>query len=173
MRRTSRFILAASLAATICSAAADTNIAQAVTGTGANAAPARGEQIRAECIQNRRTVCGRVMQLTPDGLVVDSGYTSLLRPPLDHSWLTRANVNPPKTPNLVEGSAPDAVAVGMVVLTDFPKRPKVSQYDYVCLHAYPAGYVTNKPMPGIEKKLRRFAGGLETAVRLNLQASEH
>src|SRR5437868_52252 len=45
----------------------------------------RSEQIRSECIAGRRHICGRVLQIVPDGLVVDSGYTNLLRPELSRS----------------------------------------------------------------------------------------
>ena len=78
------------------------------------------EAIRTRCILGRRHVCGRVLQVTPSGLVVDSGYTGLLQPPLNHSWLTRANVAPARPAALVEGAAPDAIAVGLLLLTDIP-----------------------------------------------------
>jgi uncharacterized repeat protein (TIGR03806 family) len=132
---------------------------------------ARAEKIRAECIQGRRYVCGRVLQITPAGLVVDSGYPSLLQPPLNRSWLTRANVAPARPAVLVEGAEPDAIAVGLVFLTDLPKRPAVRQYDYVALHGYPAGHCEYVPVPGVTKTIRRFSGGLETAVRLTLQTN--
>jgi hypothetical protein len=61
------------------------------------------------------------------------------------------------------------MAVGLVFLTDIPKRPTVHQYDYVALNGYPAGHYEYVPLPGVNKTLRRFSGGLETAVRLNLQ----
>jgi hypothetical protein len=67
---------------------------------------------------------------------------------------------------------PDSIAVGLVFLTDIPKRPAVHQYDYVVLHGYPAGQYDYVPVPGVTKTIRRFAGGLETAVRLNLQAEQ-
>jgi len=50
---------------------------------------------RAACIQGRRIICGRVLQITPAGLVVDSGYTGLLQPPLNHAWLNRATALAP------------------------------------------------------------------------------
>ncbi len=134
--------------------------------------PDRAEQIRAQCIAGRRIVCGRVLQVTPSGLVVDSGYPSLLQMPLNHSWVTRANVAPARPAALVERAAPDSIAVGLLFLTDIPRRPRVHQYDYVNLHGYPAGHYDYVPVPGVTKTIRRFSGGLETAVRLNLQSSE-
>jgi uncharacterized repeat protein (TIGR03806 family) len=131
----------------------------------------RAEQLRAELIQGRRCICGRVLKITPSGLVVDSGYPSLLQPPLNHSWVTRANVTPARPSALVEGAAPDSIAVGLVLLTDIPKRPSVHQYDYVALHGYPAGHYDYVPVPGVTKTIRRFSGGLETAVRLNLRSN--
>src|SRR5581483_946450 len=78
------------------------------------AAPALAQtnsDVRAECIEGRRVICGRVLQISKAGLVVDSGYPTLLQPPLNHSWLTRAQAAPEKPAALVERSAPDAIAV--------------------------------------------------------------
>ena len=122
---------------------------------------------RAACIQGRRIICGRVLQITPAGLVVDSGYTGLLQPPLNHAWLNRATALPARPAQVLEKSTPDAVALGPLLLTDFPRRPAVHQYDYVTLQGYPAGHFDYVPLPGITNRLRRFAGGLETAVRLS------
>ena len=33
------------------------------------------EQIRADCLQGRRLICGKILKVLPDGLVVESGYT--------------------------------------------------------------------------------------------------
>jgi uncharacterized repeat protein (TIGR03806 family) len=133
---------------------------------------ARAEQIRKDCIEGRRIICGRVLQVTKTGLVVDSGYTTLLRPPFNHSWFTRASAAPVRPEGQVEAAAPDSVAIGLVFLTDLPRRPPVHQYDYVTLHGYPAGSYDYVPVAGVTKTIRRFAAGLETAVRLNLQAEQ-
>jgi len=130
------------------------------------------EQVRAECIQGRRSICGRVLEITKAGLVVDSGYTSLLQPPFNHSWVTRSTANPARPAALVEGREPNSVAVGLVLLTDLPRRPKARQYDYVALIGYPAGHYDYTPVPGVTKKIRQFAGGLETAVRLSLKSNQ-
>ena len=111
----------------------------------------------------------RVLQINRSGLVVDSGYTGLLQPPLNRSWVTRGNVVPTRPAALVEGAAPDSVAVGLILLTDVPRRPAVHPYDYVALIGYPAGRCDYTPAPGVTNTIRRFAGGLETAIRLNLQ----
>lgn len=60
------------------------------------------ETVRAQCIQNRRIICGRILKLLPGGFIVDSGYTSLMRQPLDHSWLIPGTVTTRREPNLVE-----------------------------------------------------------------------
>jgi uncharacterized repeat protein (TIGR03806 family) len=144
----------------------------AALGVSAQTSPGdRSEQLRAECIQGRRYICGRVLKVTPAGLIVDSGYPSLLQPPFNHSWVTRAIANPPRPAALVEGAEPDSIAVGLVLLTDLPRRPAVHAYDYIALHGYPAGHYDYLPAPGVTKKIRRFSGGLETAVRLNLQSN--
>jgi hypothetical protein len=136
----------------------------AETNTVANA-----EQVRAECIQGRRHICGRVLEVTKSGLVIDSGYTSLLHPPFDHSWLTPSTATPTRPGAQVERAAPDSIAVGLVFLTDLPRRPKPHPYDYVSLIGYPCGQYNYVPVPGVTKTIRRFAAGLATAVRLSME----
>src|SRR5262245_48305783 len=128
---------------------------------------ARTEQIRTTCVEGRRYVCGKVLQVTTDGLVVDSGYPDLLNPPFNKSWVVRGTATINRPPQLLEQKAPDAVCVGLVLLTGIPKKPEVHEYDYVVLHAYPAGQYQYKPVPGVEKTVRRFSGSLELAVKLN------
>ena len=41
------------------------------------------EELRAQCIQERRIICGKIVKILPDGIVVDSGYTNLMRAPLE------------------------------------------------------------------------------------------
>jgi hypothetical protein len=102
------------------------------------------EQVRSECLAGRRMICGKILRVLPDGLVVESGYTDLLRPPLTTSWLVPGTVSATRTPNLVESREPGSVGVGTVFLTDLPrsrgKKPK--PFDYVILLAYPAGEAT-------------------------------
>jgi len=57
----------------------------------------------------------------PDGLVVDSGYTDLLRPPLNKSWLIPGSVVASRAANVIEGREPESVCVGLVFLEDIPK----------------------------------------------------
>jgi hypothetical protein len=130
------------------------------------------EQTRAECVAGRRFICGKVMQITRAGLVVDSGYTRLLEPPFDKSWLVRGTASLKPALHAVEAASPGTPCIGLVFLTDFPKRPAVKLYDYVVIQAYPAGTYVYSPVPTVQKTLRRFAAGLPTAVKLNLQASE-
>jgi hypothetical protein len=132
----------------------------------------KSEEIRTACINGRRRICGKVLQIVPEGLVVESGYTNLLRPELSHSWLAPGNVVSSLPPNLVEQNSPDAICVGLVLVTDFPKRPAVRSYDYVIFQAYPAGQYDYMPVPTVKKIIRRFSVGLATAVQLNLAAGE-
>jgi hypothetical protein len=101
----------------------------------------RTEQMRAACIHGRRSICGRIVKVRPNGLVVESGYTNLLRVPLTRSWLVPGKVTASQAANLIESREPGAVGVGLVFLTDVPKsrrlQPKVS--DYVIIEGYPAG----------------------------------
>jgi hypothetical protein len=132
----------------------------------------RAEQIRSNCIANRRLICGRVLEVATNGLVVDSGYADLLRPPLGQSWVIPGSVSASRDPNRLELNQPASLCLGPVFLTDVPRRPKPRKYDFIVLIAYPAGQYTYQPLPGVEKPLRKFAGGLATAVRLQLQAEE-
>jgi hypothetical protein len=132
------------------------------------------EAMRADCIQGRRIICGRIVKMLPDGLVVDSGYTNLMRHPLDHSWLVPSTVEAEREPNLIEKNEPDCVCVGLVFLTDAPKsrRAKPKVLDYVVLQAYPTGHFTYNSVGSIQRTVRRFSGSLPIAVRLNLKAEQ-
>lgn len=132
----------------------------------------RAEQIRSECIQGRRVICGRVLMVATNGLVVDSGYTDLLRPPLSQSWVIPGSVSASRDPNILEQNVPGSPGIGLVFLTDVSKRKKAHKYDYVVLIGYPAGHYVYQPLPGVEKPIREFAGGLESAVRLRLNAEQ-
>src|SRR5579859_3581927 len=50
------------------------------------------EQVRTRCIEGRRYIAGRVLQVNRDGIVVDSGYSKLLSPPFNRSWLVSNTV---------------------------------------------------------------------------------
>jgi hypothetical protein len=128
----------------------------------------RAEEIRASCIERRRFVAGRVLQVLPDGLVVDSGYSRLLLPPLNRSWVVSETALVSRDAVMVEQKKPDAVCVGLVFLSNLPKRPPVKAYDYVAIRGYPAGEYVYSPVAGIQKKVRRFCANLKQAVQLNM-----
>jgi hypothetical protein len=130
------------------------------------------EQIRAACIQGRRVICGRVTQVLSQGLVVESGYTNLLRRPLTQSWVAPSTVSASRDPRTLEIAEPGSPCVGLVFLTDIPKRPPVHQYDYVLIPGYPCGSFSYTSVPGVTKTIRKFAAGLDTAVRLSLQETQ-
>ena len=132
----------------------------------------KAEQIRTECINGRRRVCGQVLQIAPGGLVVDSGYTDLLRAELSRSWVAPGTVSARRPPNLIEEQTPGAPCVGLVFLTDIPKRPGVKLYDYVVIEAYPAGEYVYEAVPNVTKTIRRFSARLEGAVEWKLAAGE-
>jgi hypothetical protein len=154
-------------------ASAQTTIAPMPVQPAEAATLVRAEQIRTDCIQGRRLICGRVLKVSTNGLVIDSGYADLLRPPLGQSWIIPGTVPASRKPDLLEGKESGSLAIGLVFLTDVPRRQKPKQYDYVVLMGYPAGHYVYTPVPGVEKTIRRFASGLATAVRLNLQAEEN
>jgi hypothetical protein len=132
----------------------------------------RAEQIRADCIQGRRSICGKILQVLPGGLVVESGYTNLLREPLTSSWLVPGTVTASRPAHLLEANTPGAACVGTVYLTDIPKRRKFQpkKNDYVIIEGYPAGQFTYTSVGSIRKTVRRFSAQLPKAVALNLQA---
>ena len=155
------------------SASGQTNVPPSPTVTHSTAVAnnsAGAEAIRTACVNGRRHICGRVLQITPQGLVVDSGYTSLLRPQLGHSWVIRSNVAADRPANLIEENAPGAVCVGLVFVTDIPKRPVPKRYDYVVLLGYPAGQYSYTAVGTVHKTIRRFSVILASAVELNLKA---
>src|SRR5256885_8155410 len=47
----------------------------------------RAAEIRAACINARRCICGKVIKIVPEGLVVESGYTALMQPPFTGAWV--------------------------------------------------------------------------------------
>ena len=128
------------------------------------------EQVRNACVEGRRRICGQVLQVSADGLVVDSGYTDLLRPELANSWVLPSSVSASRPPNLLEEKSPGSVCVGLVLVTATPKRPPVKPYDYVVIGAYPAGETNCVLAPNVTKTLRRFSVELEAAIQLNLDA---
>ena len=129
------------------------------------------EQVRNICIQGRRSICGKIVQVLPDGLVVESGYTNLLREPLTSSWLVPGTVIANRGANLLEGTSPGSMCVGTVFLTDLPKSKKLKpkRFDYVIIQGYPAGQSTYTSIGTVQKKVRQFSAQLSLAVALNLQ----
>ncbi len=149
--------------------------APAVTGPAtvpvapANPPAVAAEKLRTDCIAGRRLICGRVIKVLRDGLVVDSGYTDLLRPPLTESWLIPGTVSAKRNSASLELHQAGTPCFGLVFLTDTPKRPKPEVWDYVVIMGYPAGTYNYQPAPGLQKPIRKFAAGLDTAVKLRLQ----
>jgi hypothetical protein len=149
-------------------------MAQTNVSSSTNQIPALDQraaaEIRTACINGRRCVCGKVIKIVPDGLIVESGYTALMDPPFTQSWVIPGGALVNRDSKLLERSEPASPCIGTVLLTDFPRRPAVKLYDYVLLQAYPAGEYLYTPVPGVEKTIRKFAGGLDTAVRARLEA---
>jgi hypothetical protein len=128
------------------------------------------EKIRSDCVAGRRIVCGRILKILPGGLVVDSGYTNLMRAPLNKFWLIPGTAKTDRPANLIEGKEPGSVCVGLVFLTALPRgrsAGKPKPYDYVVLQAYPAGSYTYNSVGTIQRTVRQFAANLSVAVRIN------
>jgi uncharacterized repeat protein (TIGR03806 family) len=125
------------------------------------------ERVRLDGIAGRRMICGKILRILPEGLVVESGYTDLLRPPLTDSWLVPGTVAATRTPNLVESREPGAICVGTILLTDLPRtrvKKTPRQFDYVILVGYPAGEATYTSVGTVQKTVRHFTGTLAAAV---------
>ena len=132
------------------------------------------ENIRADCIKGRRSIYGRILRVLPEGIIVESGYTNLLREPLSQSWLVPGTVTASRASNLIENNEPDSLCAGQVLLTDLPKLrgAKPQQYDYVILCGYPTGQATYTSVGDVQKTVRRFSASLDKAVKLNFAAVE-
>ncbi|HWW02560.1 MAG TPA: chitobiase/beta-hexosaminidase C-terminal domain-containing protein [Candidatus Acidoferrum sp.] len=149
-------------------APAKTAAAPAPLGAAATAS-LRAEQIRTDCIKGRRLICGRVLRMFPDGLVVESGCSDLLRPPLTESWVVPGTATTSRDPAVLELNEPGTACIGLVFLTDIPQRPKVNNHDYVVIIGYPAGQYVYSPAPNVGKTIRKYCAGLDTAVRSTCQ----
>jgi hypothetical protein len=154
---------------------AQTNINVSNSATNQPAVPnpdQRAADIRSACISGRRCVCGKVIKIFQEGLVVESGYTALMHPPFTGSWVIPSGALVNRDSKLIERDEPASPCIGTVLLIDFPKRPAVKLYDYVLLQAYPAGEYLYTPVPGVDKQIRKFAGGLDTAVKVRVAAEK-
>jgi hypothetical protein len=127
----------------------------------------RREQLRAQCLAGRRSICGKILRIFPEGILVESGYTNLLREPLTRSWLVPGTVSAARTEHLVESREPGALCIGTVFLTNLP-RGKPKQYDYVIICGYPTGEFTYTAVGEVRKTVRRFSANLDKAVQANL-----
>src|ERR1041385_419931 len=119
--------------------AAQTNVALSTNHTNQASVRDPAAEIRTAYINGRRCVCGKVIKIVPEGLVVESGYTALMNPPFTQSWVIPAGALVNRDAKLLERSEPASPCIGTVLLTDFPRRPAVKLCDYVLLQAYPAG----------------------------------
>lgn len=130
------------------------------------------EQLRATCLNGRRSICGKILRVFPNGLLVECGYTNLLREPLTKSWLVPGSVVASRAENLVESKEPGALCVGIVFVTDLP-RGKPQQFDYLILAGYPTGDFTYNSVGSVRKTVRRFSANLDKAVQANLATASN
>ena len=153
-------------------AASPSTPAVALSTTNAIPSPIElSERLRAECINGRRAICGKILRIVPDGIIVESGYTNLLRQSLSGSWLLPGTVVASRADNLVESKEPNALCVGTVCLCNLP-RGKPQLYDYVVISGYPMGQYTYPSVGKVTKTVRRFSASLEEAVKWNFAEAE-
>ena len=112
--------------------------------------------------------------MLPEGLVVDSGYTNLMREPLKSSWLIPGTVTAKRAVNLVESSQPDSVCVGQLFIADAPisKSAKPKIYDFVVLEGFPIGEFTYTSVGELKRTVRKFTCKIANAVRWKLEQEE-
>jgi hypothetical protein len=165
--------IAASLMLAAVSALAQTNPVATAQSQALSAAQ-RHETARMEAIQSRRIICGKILKILPDGIVVDSGYTNLMRTPLDQSWLIPGTATATRAAGIVEASQPDAVCVGLVFVTDLPKsrgaKPKL--FDYIVLEGFPVGQYSYTSVGDLQRTVREFTTKLPNAARWNFVQGE-
>ena len=154
-------------------AGAQTNLTTNTPGLESNrlATQQLSEQLRAQCIAQRRSICGKIVRILPNGILVESGYTNLARAPLTKSWLIPGTVTAARGENLVETREAGTMCLGTVFLTDLP-RGKPHQYDYVVIAGYPTGEFSSSSVGSVQKTVRRFSANLDKAVRTNLAAAQ-
>jgi hypothetical protein len=168
----------------VLSATAQTNSVATTNNPAASSPPTnnsltlaqRYEKARMDCIQSRRIICGKIVKILPDGLVVESGYADLMRPPVNQSWLIPGTVTATRPANLVEANQADAVCVGLVFVTDLPNsrgaQPKPKLYDYVNLEGFPVGQYTYDSIGGIQRTVREFTTKLANATQWHFDQNE-
>ncbi len=171
-----RFFKAAPAAALLwCAAFGASAQTNAPSRENSQTAEIRSEKIRADCIQSRRLICGKILKVLPEGLVVESGYTDLQRPTLGSSWLVPGSVSTRRSPDLVESAVPGSPCIGTVLLTDLPRlkrgSPRPKPFDYVVLLGYPSGQRTYNSVGSVQKTVRSFSATLAKAVAVNFQTA--
>ena len=125
------------------------------------------QQFRQECVNDRRIICGRIVQIQSNGFVVDSGYTNLLREPLVATWFVPGSAVAARATNLIESKEPGSPCVGLVFVTDTPKsrRSQPKLFDYLIINAYPSGTYDYISAGTVQRTIRRFSAVLNNAVR--------
>ncbi len=118
-------------------------------------------------------ICGKVLQIVPAGLVVESGYTNLLNPEFSHSWLVPGDITASLSAKSCRRKFARCRVCGIGARDRHSERPAVKAYDYVIFRFIPAGQYNYAPVPGVKKTIRRFSVGLPTAVQLNHAAGEN
>jgi hypothetical protein len=132
---------------------------------------ALSERLRTECINGRRSICGKILRILPDGIVVECSYTNLLRQPVSKAWLFPGTVVASRASNLVESSEPNALCVGTIFLCNLP-RGKPHLYDYVVISGYPMGQQTYTSVGDVTKTVRRFSANLDKAIKWNFDEAQ-
>jgi hypothetical protein len=177
--RANKFLIIAALAALAClPAKAQTNrtpgASHADSAADEVARAQRIQEIREACIQNRRHICGKILKVLPEGLVVDSGYTNLAGAQPNHSWLLPGVVAGERATNVVEENQPGCFCFGLVFLADPPptKGAKPKLFDYVNIEAFPEGQFTYTSVGEVHRTVRKFSPKLAVAVRWALEEAD-
>ena len=151
----------------------ESSTGQPDAATNAVAQAQHVEAVRDACLQNRRRICGKIVKVLPEGMVIDSGYTNLVRAPINRTWLVPGTVSAQRATNVVEANEPGCFCFGLVFLSDLPpaRGAKPKPYDYVNIEAFPEGHFTYTSVGDVHRTVRRFSAKLATAVQWALEQS--
>ena len=119
-------------------------------------------------------IAGKILQIQPDGLVIDSGYTNLDRYPLNRSWLAPGNVEANRATHVLEDRKPDSICIGLVFIADLPltsgRMPQL--YDYVHIEGFPMGEYTYHSVGDVRRVIRKFSTKLPTAMEWRINSEK-
>ncbi len=129
---------------------------------------ARVDAVRKSVEANRRLVHGKVIQKIKEGLLISSGAKEVSDAANDSGYQVHKNgsVTSWSGGTLVEGDKPGALAIGYILLQDYPAQASVVDDHELTINAYPVGQFVYDSVGGAKKTIRRFTASLPIATEL-------